>query len=459
MTPWGLSLAALAVGVLGSAALADPRPPLQIVRADEDYSSLGKSPSTGDPLDDLKFISLDNSGSDYLSIGGEFRERFDGVKAAGYGLGAKDDHYELQRLLVHADLHLGQRLRVYGELGAHDAVGKAQPVPIDRSHLNVQNLFVDANLGQNAELRFRVGRQELMFNATQRFVAVREGPNIRQSFDGVRATWTLGDWKLDGFAVHPVQLKIRAFGDRSDTQQSFWGGYLSHRLVLGRQPWTVDAYAFELDRHNVKFGSRLGGEKRQSVGARLAGRANGFDIDAEVINQSGRFAGQPIHAWAASVDAGYTMPAPWTPRLGLRHDEGSGDKSANDGRLGTFNPLFPKGAYFDESSVTSWANLVATRESVRLSPTPALTVETFVSERNRQSVNDAVYVQPYASLARTLTNRARRVDQSLGLSAIWSLNRYVRLIGEIDQHHAGPAIRAAGGRSPNFTMIVLQIRI
>lgn len=454
-----LSLAVSAASLSCSALATELRPPLQIVRADEDYSALRAQAATDDPIDRLKFIALSSSGADYISFGGEIRERFDTVSAAGYGLGGVDDHYRLQRALLHADLHLPQGLRVYGELGVHEEAGKAQPAPIDRSRLNIQNLFFDAELGANKQMRFRVGRQELTFNAAQRFVAVREGPNIRQSFDGVRATWARDAWTIDGFAVHPVQLASKAFGNASDSTQGFWGAYVRRRFMLEGQPWALDVYALELDRHRVKFAGRLGGEKRQNLGARLAGHAGGFDLDAEALIQSGRFAGQPIQAWAASIDAGYTITQPWSPRVGFRLDQGSGDKSGQDGKLGTFNPLFPKGAYFDESSLTSWANLLAARSSLRVSPSPVLTVETYLSERKRQSVNDAVYVQPYASLARTLGHRNRGVDRSLGMNATWSVDRYVRLTGEWDRHWAGPVIKDARGRSSTFATIILQIRI
>ena len=74
---------------------------------------------------------------------------------------------------------------MYGELGLHRDLGKGEaPAITDRDGLDAQVLFVDVTPAEH--WRLRLGRQELSFNPTQRFVSVREGPNIRQSFDGAR---------------------------------------------------------------------------------------------------------------------------------------------------------------------------------------------------------------------------------------------------------------------------------
>ena len=454
MRPLALALAA-AFGLAGPAAA--QLPPLQLVRPDEDYSTL-KDPEKRVGLEaQLKYIPLgDNL---WLSLGGEARERLDVTHAARFGIGAQDDTSVLQRLLVHADLHLGDRARVYVELGEHEAFGKKPPYsPSDRDRLDVQNAFVDLSPGPT--LRIRLGRQELLLNSEQRFVSVREGPNIRQSFDGVRATWTPAGsgWRIDAIAVHPVSISTEAFDDSSDRTQDFWGVQIARSFAAAGGRWEFDGYGFELDRDRVRYGAIQGDERRASFGMRLAGHAGPWDLDWEGMAQTGRFAGQDIRAWAVGLDTGYTLGLPWKPRLGFRLDVASGDRNPRDGRLQTFNPLFPKGAYFNETALTSWANSTAPRASIRVQPRDDLTLEASVTERWRTSVHDAVYLQPAIALPQTLTNTHRRVGTALALDATWKATRNIGVTAELVRQTAGPAVTAAGGRDSDVAMLILQYR-
>ena len=81
----------------------------------------------GDWSDGYKYIPLDADGDSWLSLGGELRERPELFDAPRFGLaGGEEDGYVLQRVLVHADLHLGPHVRLFAQLGAYEAFGKAQ---------------------------------------------------------------------------------------------------------------------------------------------------------------------------------------------------------------------------------------------------------------------------------------------------------------------------------------------
>jgi len=454
MRPFAL---ALAVGLSLAGPAAAQLPPLQLVRPDEDYSAL-KNPEERVGLEaQLKYIPLGDG--PWLSLGGEARERLDVTHAARFGIGAQDDTSVLQRLLVHADLHLSDSARVYVELGQHQAFGKKAPNPAtDRDRLDVQNAFVD--ISPDPGLRIRMGRQELELNPEQRFVSVREGPSIRQSFDGVRATWTPAGsgWRIDAIAVRPVAISIGAFDDSNDRTQDFWGVYVARSFAAAGGRWEFDGYGFELDRDRGRYGAIQGDERRASFGMRLVGRTGPWDLDWEGMVQTGKFADQDIRAWAVGLDTGYTLGLPWKPRLGLRLDVASGDRNPRDGRLQTFNPLFPKGAYFNETSLTSWSNLTAPRASIRVQPRDDLTIEASVTERWRTSVHDAVYLQPAVPLPQTLANTHRRVGTAFALDATWKATRNIGVTAELVRQTAGPAVTAAGGRDSDVAMLILQYR-
>lgn len=443
------------LGVCGVAQAAEP-PTFKLIRSDENYRYLADKPSAS-PGDQLRYIPLSDDPDVYLSLGGEARLRVDSFDAARFGVaGEPADTYGLARALFSADLHLGSRVRIYGELGLHRDIEKnAAPALTDRDGLDAQVVFIDLTPDTARRWRLRLGRQEVSLNPTQRFVSVREGPNIRQSFDGVRVTRQTTGLRLDAFYLRPVVIQTGAFDDSRNEDQRFYGAYVSK--TLGKAV-TLDVYALELDRNAVRFGAVRGDERRTSLGARLAGRQGAIDYEAEGMVQGGRFAGRDIRAWGGGIGAGYTLTQPWSPRLGLRLDAGSGDSDASDGKLQTFNPLFPKGAYFNESGLTSWSNLFALRPSLGLSPNRDISLELSYLIRRRQTGGDAIYLQPSAPLVPAGPDASKAVSNGVQLDAGWQVSRNLKLQLQALHQDAGHAVAAIGGKDVNFAMVIIQYR-
>lgn len=439
----------LALALSGAA---DAQPALKLVRSDEDYGYLRDDQDRAG-LDALRYVPL--GGGAYLSLGGEARLRIDAIDASRFGIdGEEADTFALGRLLLGADLHLSQQFRVYGQFGFHHDLGKRDPAtPLDRGDVDAQVLFADVMPAEH--WRIRVGRQELQLNPTQRFIAVRESPNIRQSFDGARVTRTTGSLKLDAFYLYPVTPSPGAFDDGRNRGQRFYGLYASTKLSPRR---TLDVYALALERDPVLFGAVTGDERRVSLGARLTGVAGAFDYDAEGMIQGGRFGGRKIRAWSASAAGAYTLDRLWRPRLGLRLDLGSGDKDPTDERLETFNPLFPKGAYFNETALTSWGNLVALRPSLGVAPAKGVGLEVSYTVRRRMRGTDAIYIQPLAPLAPAGRDQSKDVGGAAQLDGTWQVNRNLRLQAQLVRQQAGPAIRALGGKPVDLAVLFAQWR-
>lgn len=441
--------------VLLAAALAGPiaaPPAFKAVRSDEDYGYL-RNVEDRRGLDVIRYVPL--GGDSYVGFGGEARVRIDSNDRPRFGLGgSKADTFALGRLLVSSDLHLGSKVRVYGELGLHRDYGKKdRPSATDRDGLDTQVLFVD--IAPASGWRLRLGRQELQLNATQRFVAVREAPNIRQSFDGARMTRTDGVLKLDAFYLQPVVISPGAFDDKRNHTQRFYGLYAALRLSP-RQ--TLDVYGLGLERDAVRFGAVTGDERRMSLGARFSGTQGAIDYEAEGVVQGGRFAGRRIRAFAASAGGGYTLDQPWRPRLGLRFDTGSGDRNPSDSHLGTFNPLFPKGGYFNETGLFSWGNLAALRTSIGVTPRRAVNLEASYTLHRLRTSSDAIYLQPLVPLVAARSGQSKNVGDAMQLDATWQVNRNLKLQGQLARQDAGPAVRALGGRPVNLAVLFAQFR-
>jgi hypothetical protein len=453
------TLAVVATGLAlasgGAAQAADP-PAFKPIRSDEDYGYL-KSRPVLEGGDRLRFLPLTEDGETYLTLGGETRLRVDSFDAPRFGVGgAQADVYGLGRALFSADLHLGSRLRVYGELGLHRDIGKKDPpATSDRDGLDAQVAFVDLTPDAARRWRLRLGRQEVSLNPTQRFVSVREGPNIRQSFDGLRVTRQTPGLRLEAFYLRPIVIQTGAFDDSRNEDQRFYGVYASRPLS---KAVTLDLYAIALERDGVRFGATRGDERRTSLGARLAGKRGAIDYEAEGMVQGGRFAGRDIRAWGGSLGGGYTLARTWSPRLGLRLDAGSGDGDASDGKLETFNPLFPKGAYFNETGLTSWSNLLAVRPSLGLTPRRDVSLEISYLIRRRQTGDDAIYLQPSTPLAPVGADRSRAVGDAAQLDATWQVNRNLKLQAQLVHQSAGDAIQAVNGRAVDFGMLIAQFR-
>ena len=419
-------------------------------RTAEDYAYLRTSPDAGQGY---KFVALDDAGDRYLSFGGEAKTIVDSYDAPRFGIGTAADTYLLQRLLLHADLHLGAGARAFAQVGAHEAQGKKLPGPADEDHLDLQQLFLD--LRPSYELTLRLGRQELAFNPAQRFVNFRETSNVRLSFDGARATLRVGRTRIDAFAVRPVLNERGVFDDKPDDDAAFAGIFASRQLTPGL---AVDAFWFWLGRERVRFGAVVGDEDRHSFGLRTAGVAGQLDWDVEAMLQRGSFAGEDIVAWGGGGEVGYMFGSRIKPRLSVRVDAGSGDNRPTDRELNSFNPLFPRAGYFSEAGLTSFSNLVSVRTDLRLQPARGVTIESAVAHNRRESRNDAVYLAPSTAIAATRGNPAKDIGRQILLGVKWQVNRHVQVQAAYVHHSAGEAIEAAGGRAVDFARSAVQIK-
>jgi hypothetical protein len=131
-----------------------------------------------------------------VSAGGQVREQYERFEDEEWGSETPDDSgYWLQRYTFHVDAQVWRRMRAYVELKSGIEVGRAGgPRPPDEDELDLHQGFLYLSFGP---ARVRLGRQELAFGR-QRRISVREGPNIRQTFDGGDLVIQRGRWRVDG---------------------------------------------------------------------------------------------------------------------------------------------------------------------------------------------------------------------------------------------------------------------
>jgi len=437
-------------------AVAATRPQPSTNRWQEDWSALADPALRQTPLDRLKYLPLDAADPQrYLSLGANLRERFESIDAPGLGSGDTADAYLLQRLQLHADLRLGSDWQAFAQLEDVRAYAKRVHSGADQNRLDLRLAFVAYRHAFAAgTFKARVGRQDFAFDL-QRFVSSRDGPNVRQSFDAVWADWETARWRVLGFLSQPVQYAdTRAFDDSSSRRVRF-GTLRAERKVFGDNE--LSAYYALYSRDQAHYLDGSGRERRHVVDLRFAGAASGADWDLETMAQRGSVGQQAIRAWAVGARAGYTLQRFATqPRLGLQLDAASGDAHAGDGRVDTFNPLFPNGYYFALAGYTGYSNLLHVKPSLQWQAAPALTATLGVGLLWRQSSADAVYLQPTVPVAGTAGHGGRWTGRYTQLRLQRPLSPQLSAALEAVRYDVGSALRQAGARDSSYVGVELR---
>jgi hypothetical protein len=434
-------------------ALGEVQPDFKQLRYEEDFSYL-KDPAkkTGDPisLEPLKYITFGQSESTYLTIGGEVRQQFEYYNNPDFGLAPIDeDGYLLQRYMLHGDLHLGPSIRIFGQLkSAIASFQEGPPGPADEDRLDLHQAFFDIRTdlsegGGEDSLTLRVGRQEMLYGS-QRLVSVREGPNVRRSFDAVRVLTKLNDWQVDGFYSRPVETDFGQFDNWGDANERFWGIY-GAGLLSDKAGIKLDGYYLGVDRPNATFDQGTADETRHSIGTRLFGEAGSVDYNFEAIYQWGEFGTGDIYAWTAASDTGYTFKkSKWKPRVAIRANVTSGDKNLNDQDLNTFNPLYPRGNYFGEAAILGPLNLIDLHPMVQLNFSETLTLETGWTFYWRQSRDDGIYGPGLNSIQNAAGSNERYVGSEFSLLLEWQMNRHIALSTGYSHFYGGSFLKDTG---------------
>lgn len=430
--------------------LRPPRP--GPTRSLEDYRFLGDPAKRTDPFDGLRYQRLSDTA--WLQTGAELRYRADSADQPVFGLrGVKDDSYLMQRAEAHADLHLfDDSFRTFIQLENTRVFGKDLPSPPDQSHNEVHQAFIDGNLRyQSGKLTTRVGRQEMAYGNNV-LVTYREIPNMRLAFDGVRMSWVgRNGYKLDAFSMNPLLVRAAgSFDDSSNHHQKFYGLYGTLPLS---SVFKADLYAFSLETDQRKLDGFTGKENRYTFGTRLFGAWNKFDWTWDLMKQTGHIADADIDAWAVSSDSGYTFAGPWKARLGFRVDAASGDKDG-DHKAGSFDPLFPKNAFYGQASLTTLSNIVLAGPTLRFAPFDKVRFEPGVFAAWRQNTDDGVYLPGMVTVPGTTTSSGKRLGTLYQANANWTPTFNISVDLDYLFYDIGSAIKNAGGS--NSQIIVLR---
>jgi hypothetical protein len=426
-----------------------------LLREDDDWRFLSDPAFRQDFWDPIKFIPLRDSKDWFLSIGGEAREVWEQIGNDIWGQQPFMNGYFNQRYMLYFDVHYGKHVRTFLELKSGlNSFRIGGPRPIDEKKLDFQVGFLElgTSKGENS-FRLRIGRQELEYGSG-RLIDIREGPNVRLSFDGFMVKCKIDSWQLDGFVVRPDLDNPGFFDNAPNHAVGFWGVYATHTLP---HKTSLDLYYLGLSRKQATFQRGTAQEVRHSVGARIsrpvATERPGWDFDYEGLWQFGSFGSADIRAWTFASEAGYRIPTvPLKPRFSVKADISSGDHP-NSNSLGTFNPLFPKGNYFGVLATTGPGpiNFIDVHPHVEIALPHAVTVSVDWIVQWRESLDDGVYAVPGFLIRAAGGSRARFVGHRPGTEIRWQANRHLWFQADYGIFYAGRFLKETQpGRNLNY---------
>lgn len=418
-----------------------------MLRAEESYAFLDSAQEHTVLFQDLKFIPLTGDKSVYLSLGGEYRARLEHYTNEDYS--TEDRTYYSQRASLYASLQLGSRFRIFGELYSGFVTG-GDIIFLESDEIDLHQGFIEWTASASSEIKatIRVGRQEVGYGAS-RLVGIREGPNMRRSFDMARVILKKNATSLDLLYGKEVDIIPYSFDNTSNvfsnegTNPSFWGVY--YRRPVLKDIGKLDIYYFGFYTNASRFNDVAGKETRHSIGARSFSIKGRLSYNTEVIVQWGTLDKSNIFAFNLETDWTYTLVQKgWNPKVGIKLDWSSGDREPGDGKLQTFNPLFVNPAIYSLAAVNTPANIVSFHPNFTVSPVNGLTILADYAFFFRTRANDGLYTPPRFLVREANGLPQKHIGDVFGLQISYTINRNLSFDLRSSYFIAGQFIEASG---------------
>ena len=425
-------------------------PNYKLLRYDEDYSYLKDPDLRTDFWDPIKYIPIGDWEDCYVSFGAQLRQWFQFYNNFDFGTTPGPNAFLTQRYLFHGDFHFGPNIRFFGQLMSGLENGRiGGPFPdIDENVFDAHQAFLDLvqHFGEEDTLTWRLGRQEMSYGSG-RLIDVREGVNLRRSFDAARLLFRVSDWSVDGFWSKPVLNRPGVFDDIPYPDLSLWGLYAVRPLAWLPDGHT-DLYYLGYENTHATFDKATpelstGDELRSSLGTRLWGHPMPWEYDVEAVWQFGRFGRGSIEAWAIASATRYNFDQlPLRPRVGLVADITSGDRNPRSPNLQTFNPMFPTGAYLNLANPIGPANFIQLHPTTDVRFGDKVTLLADWAFVWRESVEDGIYGPFVGPPIRTgQLSRNPFVGSSPSVTLTWNATRHVTVLTSYVHFFAGPFLK------------------
>lgn len=390
-----------------------------------------------------------------LTFGGEGRIRAETRDPPEFGIpGAGAVNAVNVRGLVHADLRLGEDVRLFVQAGSWGQDGRKVPRIFDEAELALQRAFADVHLTPEATLR--VGRQDL-FRTSSRLLFPVDIFNYQLVHDAAALRYRSDDLRIqvfhsERFVTGPGVFATRALGEETLT------GAFAEGSFGAPAGYEFGAFLLHQETGIGAFPRRAGPEERTSWIARASRKAEPWAVSAEGGLQTGNAPDADISAWAFATEIIRTLDAPRKPALSLRIDGSSGNK-AGTADNSTWATLAPVMGYLGRTGDYTATNVIGVYPEVSFKAAPDLRV-TLGGEVSWRTSEDAALSAPGAATPYLPAGAPGGGPVILGaiLKARWAPDARWDLNGELTWLEPSGALKDFGGEGRINAVISLTTR-
>ncbi|CAN5396807.1 alginate export family protein [soil metagenome] len=427
---------------------------INTLRYNDNFTNLKNDSVQKVGFDNLKYIPLTENTN--ISLGGEIRSQFQYYSNQNFGdvpstFNKVSSGQIWQRIMVHLNLELGNKLRVFTQMASTSRFLNPNPLipEIDENQLSLHQAFLDYTFNKN--WKARIGRQEISYG-NNRIITFRDGPNTRLTFDAAIFKFNSEKRKFDLFLLTPVISMPGVLDDKS-FKDLIVGVHSTRTIKTNRL--IADFYSLSFLSNRRKYNYVAGKESRQSLGTRVYSQNPKLNYELEITYQYGTFNELKINAYGIYLDINYKIDTKFKFLLGLASNYNSGDRNKNDRQLNTYNLIFSKPQYGMTAPIGS-SNIVAINPYLKINPTEKINLYAGVYLMWRQSNQDGTY-SPISIEVRptpvSLFNSTKKdIGVQLSTEANYMVNKNLSLGYEVAYFFAGKYVKETGnGKNITYT--------
>lgn len=418
---------------------------IQYLRYNDDFSYLQSDSLPKKGLQKLKYIPI--AEQVYISVGGEIREQLQ--RYNNFNFGDVPPNYQRSnswqlwhRLMVHANVDIGKRARVFVQLGSTYRFLNPNPLTpeIDQNELSLHQAFIDYRF--NKLWMARIGRQEVSYGS-HRLITFREGPNTRLTFDGAILKYNNCKRRVDVFAISPVISQKGVFDDQS-LKDLTAGIYASEKLA---KKLSIDYYLLHFHSSRRKYNFVAGADNREIAGIRIFSENPKTNYEVEGTYQFGKFNQLSVNAYGISADLNHKILSKKNLIIGLAGNYLTGDNSRTDGQLNTYNLLYSKPQYGLTAPIGA-TNMVTMNPYLRINPIRKSNVYVAANFMWRESNQDGTYSPGAIEVRPNLENLVASSEKLLGtllvLETAYKINSNFSIAVDASKFFAGKYVKQTG---------------
>lgn len=391
--------------------------------ADEYWPAITVDTTKQNFFQHLKHMPV-NEANGFVSIGGSLREGYEIFDNYLWGVDKRDtDGYLLHRLLLHTDFRWNSSLRIFNEIENSLVIGRnGGPRPVqDENKLAINQIFAEysAKPSKNTGIKIRLGKQALSYGIGT-LLDVRDA-NVRLSFAGGKLIINHNKTRVDAFLMKAIKNNQGILDDEVNHSQKIAGVWMTRPISKGFLN-KIDAYYIHISRKDSYYEQTKGDESRSTLGASIWSSFENVSGYTEADFQWGYFNNKNIMAWKVVQAVFYKAESiKFKPIISVHFAVSSGDQNREDGKVQTFNPLYPKAIFYGYIDNVGSSNIMVIHEKLETTLSPKLKLTLGYYNYWRESSNDGVYFAN-GSLLFSTSNKEKKLAEMYDLNLSFAAN-------------------------------------